>query len=67
MGIFNGINTSGKIKAVLAAHDVTFKGLAVTLGLTPETITTRMRENNWKLQELKAIASIFEIDVGDLV
>jgi DNA-binding XRE family transcriptional regulator len=65
--VFEGLDTSSKIKGVLASRSKTQAELAMLLRLTPETITARMKQNKWEVEELKTIAAEFNLTINDLV
>lgn len=65
--VFDDLDTSSKIKGILASRGKTQAELAALLKMTPETITSRMRQNKWEVEELKVIAAEFGITVTDLV
>lgn len=65
--VFEGLDTSSRIRGILASRSKTQGDLAVLLNLTPETITTRMKQNKWEVEELKVIAAEFGIVPTDLI
>jgi hypothetical protein len=65
--VFEGLNTSERIRGVIASRGRTQVDLASLLGLTPETITNRMKLNKWEVEELKVIAGEFGIEPTDLI
>jgi transcriptional regulator with XRE-family HTH domain len=66
-GILKGLDTSGKIKALMAPHKVTQKDLAALLNVTGETISNRLAANRWDVKDLEKIAKKFDIDPGLLL
>ncbi len=65
--VFNGLDTSNRIKGILASRGKTQVELGRLLGLTPETISARMKYNKWDVEELKKIAVEFGIETADLI
>jgi len=65
--MFNGLDTNGKIKALLASRDLSWTALARLLEVTPETIYSRKKESNWKVSELRLIAEFFGVDTKELI
>ncbi|MDP3980433.1 MAG: helix-turn-helix transcriptional regulator [Chlamydiota bacterium] len=57
-----GVNASGKLRAVMAVKNKTQADIAVILGVTRETINNRLEADRWLLNDLKKIASVLEID-----
>jgi hypothetical protein len=66
-GIFQNLDTSGKVKALLALKNVTHVEISNLLGVTPETIRNRMVDKRWDIEDLKKIAKRCEIDVTELI
>ncbi len=65
--VFKGLDTSNRIKGILASRGITQAELAQILSLTPETISARMKNNKWDVEELKSIAKHFNVEMNDLV
>ena len=65
--MFEGLDTNGKIKALLASRDLTWTALAKVLEVTPETIDNRKKQSNWKLEELRTVAEFFSVDPKELI
>lgn len=64
--ITEGLNTSGKINALMGSRKVTQKDLAELLGVTSETISNRLAANRWDVKDLDRIAAAYNVDVQDL-
>ena len=65
--MFEGLDTNGKIKALLASRDLSWTTLAKLLEVTPETIYNRKERSNWKLSELHIVADFFDVDIKELI
>lgn len=52
------MDATEKIKALLAKGEETITSLAEKLGVTRNTLYTRLKKNNWKKSELVVIKSI---------
>ncbi len=65
--IFNGLDTSDRIKGIISSRGKTQGDLAALLKLTPETISARMKNNLWKVEELKIIAIEYGVETTDLI
>jgi hypothetical protein len=65
--IFNGLDTSDRLKGILASRGKTFADLATLLELTTVTISSRMKDNTWKVEELKKVAAAYEVKIQDLI
>jgi hypothetical protein len=65
--VFNGLDTSNRIKGILASRGKTQVELGRLLSLTPETISARMRLNKWEVEELKKISAEYDVEMNDLV
>jgi transcriptional regulator with XRE-family HTH domain len=66
-GILESLNTTEKIKAILAVKNITQIDIATLLGVTPETIRNRMIASRWDIEDLKKIAAKCEIEITDLI
>lgn len=66
-GILEGLDTSSKIKALMATRNLTQADIASLLEMTTETIRQRMNANRWEISELKKIAITYGIEVNDLI
>ena len=65
--ILDGLDTSGKIKALMATRKVTQLELANVLGVTLPTIGNRFDANFWHVDDLKKIAETYNVEVTDLI
>jgi len=65
--VFNGLDTSDRIRGIIASRGKTQVELGKLLGLTPETISARMKYNKWEVEELKKIATEYGIETSDLI
>ncbi len=61
-GLLDGLNTSEKLRVVMAAKKKTNLDIANILGVTRETIGHRLESDKWFLKDLKKIAAELEID-----
>jgi transcriptional regulator with XRE-family HTH domain len=66
-GILEGLDTTSRIKALIASRNITQADFAKTLSVTPETISNRMRTGKWDVAELKTIAAEYGIEITDLI
>jgi len=66
-GILEGLDTSSKIKALMATRNLVQYDIALLLGITTETVRQRMNANRWEVNDLKKMADAYGIDVTDLV
>lgn len=66
--ITEGLNTSGKINALMGSRTpkITQKDIAELLGVTSETISNRLAANRWDVKDLDRIAAAYNVDVQDL-
>ena len=65
--ILEGLDTAGKVKALMAVRGVNQTELAATMGVSIGTIGNRFEKNDWEVSELRKIAAAYGIDVTDLV
>jgi hypothetical protein len=65
--VFNGLNTSERIRGILASRGRTHAELGRLLKLTEPTISARMKMNKWEVEELKIIAAAYNVEMNDLV
>lgn len=65
--ILEGLDTSDKIKALMAVKGITRITMGYLLDVTPETISNRLVDNRWKSTDLKKLAALFNVDVRDLI
>uniref|UniRef100_A0A6M3JE36 Putative DNA binding, helix-turn-helix domain containing protein n=1 Tax=viral metagenome TaxID=1070528 RepID=A0A6M3JE36_9ZZZZ len=65
--IFAGLDTAGKIKALMAIKGITQPELAKVMGVSLGTIGNRFESGRWTLNELKRIAVEYNIEVNDLI
>ncbi len=65
--ILEGLNASGKIKAVMAINNLKKTDLSDLLGCTPETIGNRLETDNWDYKDLAKIAIKYDIEITDLI
>ncbi len=65
--VFNGLDTSNRIRGILASRGKTQVELGKLLSLTPETISARMKNNKWEVEELKIIAAEYGVETADLI
>lgn len=65
--VFEGLDTSSRIKGVLASRGKTQNDLAELLGVSAETVSARMKSNKWDVTELKTIAAEYGVDPTDLI
>ena len=66
-GLFEGLNTSDKIKAFKALRKVTDVELAKLLGVSDETIRNWLKADTWDINDLKQIAAQYDIELNDLI
>jgi len=60
-------DTTGKIKALLAAKGLAYDSIATLLGITLPTVHSRFDKGNWDLVELRKIAEFYNVDPRDLL
>lgn len=65
--LLKGLDTSGKIKVLMAARDMTQNDLAVLLDVTRETIMNRFNANRWHVDDLNKIAKALDVRAQDLI
>ena len=65
--VFEGLNTSDRIRGILASRKKTQGDLAMILKMTPETISARLKLNKWEVEELSIIGIEFNVDPKDLI
>lgn len=65
--VFEGLDTSDRIRGILTSRGKTQGDLAKLLNMTQATISARMKQNKWEVEELKVIASEFGITPTDLL
>uniref|UniRef100_A0A6M3JFJ3 HTH cro/C1-type domain-containing protein n=1 Tax=viral metagenome TaxID=1070528 RepID=A0A6M3JFJ3_9ZZZZ len=65
--ILNGLDTAGKIKALIASRNKSQPDLATILGVSLGTIQNRLEKNDWRMDELKVISNEFQVDLTDLL
>jgi hypothetical protein len=65
--ILEGLNTSDKIRALIAVNKVNRNAVSAHLEITPETLRDRLDNNRWKSTDLQKLAVLFKIDVRDLI
>jgi transcriptional regulator with XRE-family HTH domain len=65
--ILEGVDTSGKIKALMATRNLTQKDLATLLNVTGETISNRLAANRWDIKDLERLAKEYHLDTKDLI
>lgn len=65
--VFEGLNTSERIKGILSSRGKTQGDLSRLLNMTQATISGRMKDNKWEVEELKIIAAEFGILPTDLI
>ena len=65
--ILEGLDTAGKVKALLSARGKNQPDLATLLKVSLGTIQNRFEKNDWYMEELKTIAKEFQIDINDLI
>jgi transcriptional regulator with XRE-family HTH domain len=65
--VFSGLDTSDRIRGIIASRGKTQADLGKLLKLTPETISGRMKNNRWEVEELKVISKEFDVEMNDLV
>jgi DNA-binding XRE family transcriptional regulator len=65
--LFDGLDTTDKIRGLLASRNHNQPELAKILDVTSETISNRMRSRKWEIGELKKIAEAYGVDVYDLI
>jgi len=65
--ILEGLDTAGKVKALLSARGKNQPDLATLLKVSLGTIQNRFEKNDWYMEELKIIAKEFKIDINDLI
>jgi len=61
------MTTSMKIRGLLASRGWTQTNLSEYLDCTRETISNRLRADNWSVKDLKRIAECFNEDVSRLL
>jgi len=65
--IFEGLDTSSKVRGFIASRGLTQVELGKLLDLTPETITARMKNQTWTVAELKTLAEKYGIEATELL
>jgi len=65
--LLEGLDTSAKIRGLIAAHQMTQAELGVLLNITRDTVLNHLAENRWDIKELNKIAEHFKIDTKDLI
>ncbi len=65
--IFNGLNTSEKIRLLMASKDVTKTELGKLLGVTDETVRNWMRADAWDKNDLIKVAEHLGVGISDLI
>ncbi len=66
-GLFEGLNTSEKIKAFKALRKVSDVDLAGLLGVSDETIRNWLKADTWDINDLKKIVAKYQIEISDLI
>jgi transcriptional regulator with XRE-family HTH domain len=64
--ILEGFGTVAKVKALMAAKEMTMEDMAKVLGVSVSTVGNRFDNNDWKLTEMKALAEYFGTELTDL-
>lgn len=65
--LFEGLNTSGKIRALMATRNISQIDLAALLDCTDETVRNWLKADRWDKNDLIKIADKFDINVHDLI
>lgn len=65
--LLKGLDTSGKLRVLMAAKGITQAGLALLLDVTRETINNRFEANRWHVDDLTKIATILDVKPQDLI
>jgi transcriptional regulator with XRE-family HTH domain len=66
-GMLDGLNTSGRLRVLMAAKGLTQVDLAAVLDVTRETIVNRFDANRWLIDDLKKISDKYGVDVTELI
>jgi DNA-binding Xre family transcriptional regulator len=64
---FEGLDTSGKLRLLMAAKNMSASDLAKLLDCTRETINHRFEANRWRVNDLQKIAVVLEVKPQDLI
>lgn len=65
--ILEGLNASGRIKAIMATRDISKADLGILLKCTGETIGNRLEADKWDYKDLAKIADAYGIKMTDLI
>jgi uncharacterized protein YjcR len=65
--ITQGLNTSGKIGALMGSRNISKKDLAELLNVTEETIRNWMKSGGWDSRDLYKVAETYGVDIKDLI
>ena len=65
--ILEGLDTAGKVKALMAVRGVNQTELSKTMGVSLGTVTNRFDKNDWEVSELRKIAAAYGVELTDLI
>ena len=65
--ILEGVDTTGKVRALMITRNIQQTEMANLLDVTEETIRNRFKRGDWHLKELQVIAAKYNIEVSDLI
>jgi len=65
--LFKGLNTSEKVRLLMATKNASKVDVAKLLAVTDETIRNWMKANTWDINDLKKIANEYGVEVTDLI
>lgn len=65
--ITQGLDTSGKIKALMGSRNISKKDLADLLAVTEETIRNWLKSGGWDSRDIYKIADKYEVNKTDLI
>jgi uncharacterized protein YjcR len=66
-GLFEGLNTSDKIRAFKALRKVSDVDLSKLLGVSDETIRNWLKADTWDINDLKKISAEYGVELKDLI
>jgi len=69
-GILEGLDTTGKIKVLMAAKGITQVDLSKVTGLSLGTISNRFdpeKKDQWRMDELKKIVDAYQVELTDII
>ena len=66
-GILKDVDTSKKIKAIMAIKGLNKQVVADLLDVTEATIRNRLNDDRWNIKDLQKIADAYDVNVHDLI